>query len=251
MDKPPTIGFISAPAWFDPAPSEFPGVCRETVRTQQAPVPLPDFDYRLESIAAAQETLHSCARSLKAIGCDLVAQVGSPFAWAGATSEREARLRCETLARAADAPTVMTGLAIVDGLRAVGARRIAVNCTYYDAVWQEGFTGFLAVCGFDIRHASTLGEQGVVDAIATIADYGWSMTPALAARSIRAVAAASPEADAIVVTGAGTRTLAILADMEAETGRPVIAADTVLYWAVARELGLSLKPNMGTLAGLA
>ncbi|MBW2002081.1 MAG: hypothetical protein JRI30_06165 [Deltaproteobacteria bacterium] len=77
MKKIPTIGFISAPAWFDPAPSDL----------------LPEFDYRLESVASVQNELNLCARSLKAIGCDVVAQVGSPFAWANATSEAEARLR--------------------------------------------------------------------------------------------------------------------------------------------------------------
>ena len=50
------------------------------------------------------------------------------------------------------------------------------------------------------------------------------------------------------MTGAGTRTLALLEEMEAQTARPVIAADTVLYWAIARKLNLTLKPEMGTLA---
>jgi len=74
MIKIPTIGFISAPAWFDPAPSEFSNVIVEEVRTQQAPLLLPEFDYRLESIASVQNELNLCARSLKAMGCDVVAQ---------------------------------------------------------------------------------------------------------------------------------------------------------------------------------
>jgi hypothetical protein len=45
MKKSPTIGFVSAPAWFDPASSEFPKVVEETVRTQQAPLLIPEFDY--------------------------------------------------------------------------------------------------------------------------------------------------------------------------------------------------------------
>lgn len=75
----PTIGFISAPAWFNPAPSEFPNVCEETLRTQQAPVLLPDFDYRLESIVGVQEALHRCARSLAAMGCDVIARSAVPL----------------------------------------------------------------------------------------------------------------------------------------------------------------------------
>ena len=81
-------------------------------------------------------------------------------------------------------------------------------------------------------------------------DLGWSMTDELTGRSILALADASPDTEAIVVTGAGTRTLTILADIEARIGRPVIAADTVLYWAIARALKLTLKSQMGTFAKL-
>ena len=220
----------------------------EQVRTQQAPLLHPAFDYRLTSIAAVQPDLNLCAQSLKAGGCDLVAQVGSPFAWARAGGEETARARGEAMARAAGAPVVMTGLAIVDGLRALGAVRVAVNATYYEADWRDAFSAFLRMCGFDTIHASTLADQGLVPADTRMADYGWSMTPELTRRSVRLTAEAAPQAEAIVVTGAGTRTLALLEAMEADSGRPVIAADTVLYWAIARELGLTLRSKMGKLA---
>ena len=250
MTKIPTIGFISAPAWFDPAPSEFSKVITEEVRTQQAPLLLPEFDYQLENIASVQNELNLCAQSLKAIGCDVVAQVGSPFAWAKATSEAEARSRNKAMMTAAHVPTLMTGLAIVDGLRRLGIKKVAVNCTYYEPDWREAFSQFLRLCGFDIIHVSTLSEQGLVASSAKMEDIGWSMTPELARKSIFFVAEASPEAEAIVVTGAGTRTLDILSDMEAQTKRPIIAADTILYWAIARELDLTLVPVMGSLANL-
>ncbi len=82
MEKKPTIGFVSSPAWFDPAPSEFAAVVEEDVRTQQAPLLLPE-------------------------------------------SESEARSRNESMAKAANIPTVMTSLAIVDGLRSLGVKK---NC---------------------------------------------------------------------------------------------------------------------------
>lgn len=251
MKKIPTIGFISAPAWFDPAPSEFPEVVEETVQTQQAPLLIPEFDYQLESIASVQNELNLCARSLKAMGCDLVAQVGSPFAWASAESESEARKRKESMSKAANIPCVMTGLAIVDGLRSFGIQKIAVNCTYYDTAWRDGFAAFLRLCGFDTIHVSTLSDQGLTESDAKMEDYGWSMTDELAMRSILAVADASPDAEAMVVTGAGTRTLDILSDLESKIKCPIIAADTILYWAIARELDLTLKPAMGSLSKLA
>jgi maleate isomerase len=250
MKKISTIGFISAPAWFDPAPAEFTKVVIETVRTQQAPLLLPEFDYRLDSIASVHNELNLCAKSLKAIGCDVVAQVGSPFAWACAKSEEEARMRNESMEKAADIAVIMTGLAIVDGLRALNVNDVAVNCTYYETDWRDGFAAFLKICGFNTLHVSTMADQGLIASSAKMEDYGWSMTPELTSRSILAVAAASPDAEAIVVTGAGTRTLAILSDMEAQTNRPIVAADTVLYWAIARKLNLTLHPLMGSLSKL-
>ena len=53
------------------------------------------------------------------------------------------------------------------------------------------------------------------------------------------------------MTGAGTRTLDILSDMELQIKRPIIAADTILYWAIARELNSTLKQVMGSLSKLA
>jgi maleate cis-trans isomerase len=251
MRNSPTIGFISAPAWFDPAPSEFPNVVEEAVQTQQAPLLIPEFDYRLESVASVQNELNLCARSLKAMGCDLVAQVGSPFAWACAESESEARRRNESMMKAANIPCVMMGLAIVDGLRSLGIQKVAVNCTYYEANWRDGFAAFLRMCGFDTIHVSALSDQGLTESDAKMEDYGWSMTDELTTRSILAVAKASPNAEVMVVTGAGTRTLGILSDMESEIKLPIIAADTILYWAIARKLNLTLKPVMGSLSRLA
>ncbi len=250
MKKIPTIGFISAPAWFDPATTEFPTVVEEVVQTQQAPLLIPEFDYRLESIAIVQDELNLCARSLKAMGCDLVAQVGSPFAWARASNESEARLRSEAMAKSANIPSVMTGLAIVDGLRSHGVKRVALNCTYYENDWRDSFATFLRICGFETVHVSTLTDQGLTAAHSKMVDYGWSMTHELTSNSILSVAEVSPNADAIVVTGAGTRTLKILSNLESKIKRPIVAADTVLYWAIAQELDLTLKPEMGSLADL-
>ena len=250
MNKKPKIGFISAPAWFDPAPSEFPTVVEECVLTQQAPLLLPEFDYRLETIATTQNELNLCARSLKAMGCDLIAQVGSPFAWACAQSEAEARYRKEAITSATELPALMTSLAMVDALRELGVNKIAVNCTYYDNVWRDGFSYFMNLCGFDVVHVSSLSDQGVAGPEIKIEDFGWSMTNELTSNSIAFSAGAASSAEAIVVTGTGARTLDIISELETKIQRPIVAADTALYWAAARELGLTLKPSIGILSNI-
>jgi maleate cis-trans isomerase len=243
-----TIGFISAPAWFDPAPSEFPAVVEEKVFTQQTPLLLPDFDYQLSSIASVQEELNLCSRSLKSMGCNIIAQVGSPFSWAGIKSEQGARSRLKSMQESSGAPVIMTGLAIVDRLRILNISKVAVNCSYYDSEWRDSFSSFLEVCGFQVDHCSTLCDQGLAPENSKIEDFGWSMTDELTRESVDIVSNSAPNAEAIVITGAGTRTLNILNELETSTNRPIIAADTVIYWAIANALGLTLKPILGSLA---
>ncbi len=245
------IGFISPPNWFDPAPSEFPDTVEQDVSTQQAPILSPSFDYSLEAVASSADDLRLCAESLKMAGCGLIAQVGSPFSWALAESEDEARRRCRFLAETTGLPAIMTGLAIVDALRAYGVGKIAVNCTYYDDSWRDAFASFMTACGFQVVHASHLIGQGLVDPDASFGELGWSMNDALTSRSVLRVAELAPDAEAIVVTGAGARTLNILSGLEEKTERPIVAADTALYWAIAREMKLTLKSGMGKLSRLA
>lgn len=90
---------------------------------------------------------------------------------------------------------------------------------------------------YDEAHASTLSDQGLTAAGSKMAVYRWAMTHELTRKSILAVAEASPGAEAIVVTGAGTRTLKIFSDLESEIRRLVVAADTVLYWIIAKISG--------------
>jgi len=43
-------------------------------------MPLPDFDWRVESIAKTEPEQLAAARALGDAGCDVVANVGTPFA---------------------------------------------------------------------------------------------------------------------------------------------------------------------------
>lgn len=246
MTHTPTIGFITSPAWFEPALAEFPTVIEEKVRVQQAPLLLPDFDYRLESIAAVQEHLNLNARSLKAMGCDLIAQVGTPFAWAGTHSEAEARARCDAMQQSAGIPCIMTGLAIVDALKTLGMTNVAVNCPYYENDWRDHFAKFLNNCAINVLRIANLNDLGLVEAGKTLSDY-WTISSEMTTQSFRVLAESAPEAEAIVIPGTAVRTLPILTSLEAEIGKPIVAADTILYWAIANHLGLTLKPSMGSL----
>ena len=152
----PTIGFLSPPAWFDPSPAEFPSICTDVVRVQQCPLSLPGFDWRLDSIAGTEPELVTAAATLGDMGCDLVANVGTPFAWAGLASAVEARARQERLAAAAGVPVVMSGIAIIEAFAALGARRVGLACTYYSDHWRDRWAGLVTASGLDVVAAQNL-----------------------------------------------------------------------------------------------
>ena len=248
MSGAPIVGFISPPDWFDPTPQGFLNAVVEPVRVQQAPLVRQGFCWHLDNVKQLQEGMEHNAAALARMGCGLVAQVSSPFTWAGSASESEARARCSDLSRAAGVPVVLNGLAMVDALRAHGVRRVAAHCGYYDPVWQSAFAGFLSLCGFTVVHAASLEELGLEEYASQ--ERGWGMDRELTRLSVLAMVRAAPAAQAVVITGTTTSCHEFHTELEAESGTFVVPGDLALYWAIARDLGLTLKPCMGSLAGL-
>ncbi|MFK8186314.1 MAG: hypothetical protein AB8B99_23305 [Phormidesmis sp.] len=248
----PSVGFISAPAWFDPSSHDFTTAVQETVITQQTFPLLPDFDYSLDSIASEQltERFCLCAQSLQAAGCNLIVQVGSPFSWANIKSEAQVRQRQARMIEAANLPIIMTSLAIMDALRAHQVDKIAISSTYYSSSWNKHFSSFISLCGFDVLHASNFYQQGLVEAKNGVghfkyADYAREKMSDMVKASVQSVKNATPECEAIIIVGTGARTLNILRELEAIAQCPVIPADTAVYWLAAQHLRLTLSPEMG------
>ncbi|MEA5417822.1 hypothetical protein VB712_01215 [Spirulina sp. CCNP1310] len=253
----PAVGFISPPAWLDPAPYEFTTVVEEPVLTQQAIPLLPDFDFSFNNLASEilAEQLCLCARSLKAAGCSVVVQVGNPFAWANVQSEADAWRRNDRIAAATNLPTIMTTLAVVDALRSHQAEKIAITTTFYSSVWNKYFTEFMKLCGFDVVHGSNFYQQGLAQPINAAdkeehfrymdLDNSVDAMSHLIKASVQFVKENAPDCEAIAIVGTGARTLEILCDLEAIAHCPVVPADTVVYWWAAQHLNLTLLPNMG------
>ena len=56
----------------------------------------------------------------------------------------------------------MAGHCLVEGLRALGAQRVAVVNGYYRPDWSAGINGYLEAAGFDIVWHGDLIDQGLV-----------------------------------------------------------------------------------------
>ncbi len=202
---------------------------------------LPDFDFSLESIAGAGQTAQlESARALAAAGCDLVASTGTPFAWAGTNSIEAARERRDRLQQAAGVPLLMAGIAVVDALDSLGSRRVGLACTYYSGTWKTNWRRFIESCGFEaVAHNFT--DDGIMPANAPMSAEFWSPGPDRITDSVRNLRARVENLDAIVISGAGARTLGLAETLRDETGVAVFGSDTALYWAIAGELGLDCE----------
>ncbi len=241
MTGPPIAGIITPPGWCDPTPAEFQGLCATPVRIQQALVDVPELDYDdLDAIAAAEPEVARAARLLGLTGATVLGMTGTPFVWAGLSDEARARERVERIAQAAGCPVVMAGTAVIDALRALGVRKIAVATPYYTRPWRSHAGRILTSAGFDVLAIRSADEQGLAPSIRSIDDHSSASAPELLRGALRDLDAAEPGAEAFVCLGAGVRTLALTPGMEAELGRPVVASDTALYWALAQELKLDL-----------
>lgn len=240
--SPPVAGFMSPPGWLDPSPEDFRSVCDEPVVVQQTMMPIYNFVFgKIANIAGTLPEMLYCARQLGSAECDVIAQTGTPFGWAGLETEQLARDRCKLIADTAGVPAVMAGLSILDGLRALGAEKLAISTPYYTAEWKEAWSNIVRSGGFDILAMQSMDEQGLVPEDGSIDDHGWMMTSENIIASAVKVAQDCPDAEAVVITGAGARTMLLTPEIERQTGLPVLASDTALFWAIARELGISMK----------
>lgn len=215
---------------------------------QQYVLPLLRFDWRMESVARTEPDQKLAAQTLGEAGCDLIATVGTPFGWAGLETVEEARARCARLAEASGVPNVMAGIAVVDALKVFGARKVGLACTYYSEYWRDLWTAYVTASGFDVLAAHNLADDGLVPRHeAADRDY-WAPAPEQTKASVRQMAADYPQVDAVVISGAGARTLSFIGDLEDELGIPVVASDSALYWAISKALNMALKE--GVLGGL-
>ena len=138
----------------------------------------------------------------------------------------------DDVSRATGLKTTSMSTAVVDGLRAVGARRIAVATAYNDEVNRRLRT-FLGESGFEVLAMKGLG-------IETIGEPGKVSQAALQEFSA-GVFSSAPKADALLVSCGGLRTLELLAPLETQCRVPVVSSTPHALWAGMRLVGLRVK----------
>ncbi|GAA1856878.1 hypothetical protein GCM10009836_41430 [Pseudonocardia ailaonensis] len=127
--------------------------------------------------------------------------------------------------REAGAPAALTTSgALVEGMRAVGATRVAVVTPYVDDLTRL-LEEFLSAHGIETVHSVGLGLLGRI----------WEVGGDEVVAAVRA--ADRPDADAVFVSCTNLATYDVIASLERELGKPVLTANQVTMWAALRAIG--------------
>ena len=145
----------------------------------------------------------------------------------------------DSIHKATGLPSTTMSTAVVEGLRAVGGRRLAVATAYNEDVSGRLRT-FLTESGFEVLTVQGLGLVNIAD------------PDKVSQRELEqfcvGVARNAPQADAMVVSCGGLRTLELIAPLEKQCRMPVISSTPHALWAGVRLLGVQGKaPGYGTL----
>jgi arylmalonate decarboxylase len=120
--------------------------------------------------------------------------------------------------------------AIVDGLRSVGAHRVAVATAYSDLV-NARLADFLRRSGFDVLSMKGFGLTGFGDA----ANQSEQDIIELSGRAITEAQAA----EAVLISCGGLKTLGCAVPLEQRHGIPVVTSTQSAFWKALRLAGAS------------
>jgi arylmalonate decarboxylase len=177
------------------------------------------------------------ARKLVAAGAEAIELTGTSLTFYKG-EEFNQRLR-EAVTEASGLPATTMSNGVIDGLKAVGARRVAVATAYNDEV-NDRLRAFLIEHGLEPLVVTGLGIEAIED-VDSVTQNDLIEFGAKVHASVR-------EADSLLVSCGGFRTLEIIAPLEGRTGVPVISSMPHGLWAGARLVGMSgAAPGYGEL----
>jgi arylmalonate decarboxylase len=177
------------------------------------------------------------AQKLAADGANAIAVMGTSLTfYKGAAFNQQLK---ESITRTTGLPSTTMSTAIVEGLKAVGGRRLAVATAYNQEVSRR-LRGFLEESGFEVLVVKGMGIERFQDRAPVTQDELLKFSAA--------VWETAPKADALLISCGALKTLEILVPLEQQCKVPVISSLPHALWAGVRLLGLNGRaPGYGTL----
>jgi arylmalonate decarboxylase len=180
-------------------------------------------------VPAAQKLAGDGANAISVMGTSLTFYKGAAY---------NQQLQ-EAIKKATGLPATTMSTAIVEGLKAVGGRRLAVATAYNEEVSQRLRT-FLEESGFEVLVVKGMGIERFEDRP--------PVTPEELLNFSAGVWETAPKADALLVSCGALKTLELLAPLEQRCKVPVVSSLPHALWASVRLLGLSGRaPGYGSL----
>jgi len=179
----------------------------------------------------------AAAKELAAKGVDAIELTGTSLTFYKGEAFNQ-KLR-EAVTKASGLPATTMSNGVIEGLKAVGAKRVAVATAYIDDV-NDRLRAFLIEHHLEPVVVTGMGIEATADAEKVPQND-------LLEFVVR-VRKSAPEADSMLVSCGGFRTLELIAPLEARTGVPVISSMPHGLWAGARLVGMSgAAPGYGKL----
>jgi arylmalonate decarboxylase len=179
-----------------------------------------------EGYAAAFDAIIPAAEHLTARGVDAIMVIGTSLTFYRGPEAHDRLL--EQLRARTGLPVSTMSAAIIDGLRTVGARRVAVATAYTDVV-NRRLTELLEAAGCEVLALECFNIQ----------EFGGPASKSEAdiiALSEKAMAKAV-DAEGILISCGGLRTLGVAKPLEERCGIPVVSSTPAAFWAAMRLVG--------------
>jgi arylmalonate decarboxylase len=212
----PTLGMIFPPANY-PVPPEAKRMYPSGIRFIGVGVGLPSmtpegYDSVIDKIAK------DGANAISIMGTSLTFYKGAAF---------NKQLQ-DAVSKATGLPATTMSNGIVEGLRAAGARRIAVATAYNEDV-TDRLKVFLHESGFEVVFAKGLGIRLNIPQAAQDGLFDFSA----------GVRESAPTADSLLISCGGLKTLDLLVPLEKRCNVPVVSSQPHGLWNGVKLLGLS------------
>lgn len=183
-----------------------------------------------EGYEAVLDRIGPAAEKLAARGAEAVVVAGTSLTFYKGEAYHQELMRL--VREVSGLPVTTMSQAVLDGLKAVGAKRVVAPTAYNEEV-NARLRIFLVEHGFEV-----LGVRGL--GVVAVEDINLVTQPQLLEFCID-VTRSVPEADAILVSCGGLRTLEILAPLEQNTGLPAVSSMPHALYSSAKLLGMDAK----------
>ncbi|MFT5110741.1 MAG: maleate cis-trans isomerase [Parasphingorhabdus sp.] len=250
------VGFTSPPYDFDAAPSDFLRISPPSVGVHGRMLHVPGYVHQLSQRTSNYHLLDEFVECMANNGADVCGQVGTNWVHASGRTPDEIRDMCNRISDTYQTPFHMAGMCLVEGLRELGAERIAINSVYYWPDWRDGIARFLKEAGFDVVYYGNFVDLEMYPTQQDVNDLTWVFPADVANRSMQRIAELAPDIDAFVVNGMPNfrledgltqRMVSREVELEKLVGKPIVSSDSALYWRIYKTLGIGPVTQQGRL----